>query len=478
MIKRVFSTSELPAYHSDLVVMQRRSTRGLAMATAAAPTAMSPVSAALQSLNRAGLIKRIISLAPRRRRVAEGALGVAAAPLEAFAPPAEEPHIIQLENPADVSALLSACASDPDIEFASRVPVRYLLARKRRVRYRGAKTLAAPPPATIAATPPPLAQLWNLRKIRWSEARANTAFRDATTVDVAVLDTGIDPDHPEFAVQTIQYDFDYPGVAEPSSRQDLIGHGTHVSGTICADINNRLGIAGVCACRLNAMKIFDDRADFISFAEGYVYFVNPIMYRQALAECVERRMAVVNLSIGGPGRPDQVESALFAQLIAGSTIVVAAMGNEREEGSPISFPAAIPGVIAVGATGLDDTVAQFSNRGGHITLTAPGVGIWSTLPTYPGQFGFRAVAGPDGRPREGKALRRETDYDAWDGTSMATPHVTAAAALLVANGRATNAATAAARFAQTVDRVPAMRRQTFSSDYGFGRLNLETALFS
>jgi subtilisin family serine protease len=163
---------------------------------------------------------------------------------------------------------------------------------------------------------------------------------------------------------------------------------------------------------------------------------------------------------------------LFEQLIEGGTSVVAAMGNEREDGSPISYPAAIPGVIAVGATSVDDTVASFSNRGNHISLSAPGVAIWSCLPTYEGQSGFAKVMGPHGTPVEGAAFRRETDYDAWDGTSMATPHVTAASALLLAKKGLLPPADVRTGLRSTADRVAGMGTKAHHPDYGAGRLNL------
>src|SRR5262249_13114207 len=153
--------------------------------------------------------------------------------------------------------------------------------------------------------------------------------------------------------------------------------------------------------------------------------------------------------------------------LANGTVIVAAMGNERAMGSPTSYPAAIRGVIAVGATNLDDTVANFSNRGNHISLCAPGTAIWSTLPTYPGQFGFEAVPGPGGRPIEGRPQRRETDYDAWNGTSMASPHVAAAAALLLAKGKM-NASTVRTQLMRTADKVPGMNVSNFHPDYGAG----------
>src|SRR6185436_17998477 len=86
------------------------------------------------------------------------------------------------------------------------------------------------------------------------------------------------------------------------------------------------------------------------------------------------------------------------------------------KGNPIEFPGAYPGVIAVGAIGKTRRRASFSNTGAHISLVGPGIGIVSTLPMK-----ASAARGAD-----------ETRYASWDGTSMATPHVTAVAALVVA----------------------------------------------
>ena len=100
--------------------------------------------------------------------------------------------------------------------------------------------------------------------------------------------------------------------------------------------------------------------------------------------------------------------------MAAGVVVIAAMGNELDEGNPTEYPAAIPEVCAVGATDELDKRAGFSNTGRHIDLMAPGVGILSTTPT------FRYDG--DG----------EIEYDSWDGTSMATPHVAGVAALVLA----------------------------------------------
>jgi subtilisin family serine protease len=495
VIKQVFTSGGLPEYHHAMLVVKIKPTVGPVLAAAARSARRAPGAAAtaamagpadalstpgllaLSALERGGLIKRVTpvsrqtgagvaALAPRR---AMSALAMSAGGGRGRRVPDSNAgvNLVELERDADVDALQVALAKDPHVEFVSRVPVRYLVARGRsraRASAAGGKTAKAVPPA--AAT------MWNLRKIGWANARALTGFKDANRINVAVLDTGIDAGHPDLKGRVASYVFAHPDTPDVSGERDIIGHGTHVAGTIAAVVNNRIGINGICNCRLRIWKIFDDETDFASFGEGFVYFVDPIMYLRALGDCLEENVDVVNLSIGGGGKPSHQEQQLFDALLANGTAVVAAMGNEREMGSPTSFPAAIPGVIAVGATSLDDFVTNFSNRGDHISLSAPGKGIWSTLPTYPGQFGFEAVPGPGGRPIEGKAHRRETGYDAWDGTSMASPHVAAAAALLTAKQGRLGPQETRRQLRAKADKVAGMHGASADPDYGAGRLNL------
>lgn len=364
---------------------------------------------------------------------------------------------VELGESVSLASVHAALAHDPHVEFVARVPARYAFAVPRRH--------PAPP-----SNPFPLIRGWDLAKIRWAEARKLKGFRDARDITVALLDTGVQEDHPGLRIHA--YTHGYDDLQRRVSGRDIVGHGTHMAGIVAGRPANDLGIRGVCRCRVAVWKIFEDDPPYDPQHRVFAYVVDPVLYWRALSDCLARRVDVINLSFGGPARPDPHEQALFDALRAKGTSMVAAMGNQRQAGSPTSYPAALPGIIAVGATDEHDVVAPFSSRGRHIALTAPGVAIWSTLPAYPGQFGFRAKRGPDGRPRPGAPVPRNTVYDGWLGTSVAVPHVTAAAALLLAKRGPMHSDRVRQRLMRTADRVPRMRGRAFDPDYGAGRLNL------
>ncbi len=430
----------------------------------------------LLSFERAGLIRRITALA-------EGATpGLAQGETPALAMLAavdssqgtQDPNagvaVVELYNDNDLATLESQLRADPTIEEYSRVPIRYLLAKK--VARTGAKK--KPASRAVPAAVPPSTMLWNLMKIRWTQARAKPGFVDANNIKVAVLDTGIDMNHPDLSGVVAEYVFTHPTNSSASSDRDIIGHGSHVAGTIAARINNNVGIHGVCTCRIHAYKIFDDSPDWYAANNYFAYFVNPIMYRRALARCISAHIQVINLSIGGGGAPDFQERQLFNSLIQRGVSIVAAMGNETSF-TP-SYPAAIPGVIAIGATSIDDSRASFSNMGSHIALCAPGVSIWSTLPTYPGNTGYFPKPTFPPSPDMSRPMSRDVNYAAWQGTSMASPHVAGAAALLLAKKGNLNGAAVKQRLQTAAAKVPGMQGQLFTQLFGSGRLDLAKLL--
>jgi hypothetical protein len=311
-----------------------------------------------------------------------------------------------------------ACA-DPLVEHAYVLPERRPLAARAR-----------------AGADPLVNRQWGLRAIELFSAERAAGFPDPGAVRVAVVDSGVDSGHP-----------DLEGVfAEERSftggpLRDQSGHGTHVCGILGARVNNRRGVRGILrGGRLLSLKALDP-------------YSGPGYYR-ALRHAADSGARVLNLSLGGG--PDPTEETLVRRAIRRGVVVVAAMGNEKEEGNPPSHPAAIPGVIAVGASTETDGIASFSSTGRHIDLVAPGVNVLSTVPTYP------------------TSLAEGTDYEAWPGTSMAAPHVAAAAALCLARRPDASVAEVRRALVRGADRVPGQRG--FDATFGHGRLNLRRAL--
>lgn len=470
---------DFPLYHPGMLEVKFR-TQGSAPAGATVMGGMTTLTRAsagaqvglgtLLAFERSGMIRRMTPLA--EPEVAAGtrssgivALNLGESPMLAVVASSlqsDDPNagvtVVELYNDGEVGTLESALRYDPAVESVSRVPVRYLLAKQ---------TMKKP---KAAAAAPAASALWNLAKIRWPQARQRPGFKDAQQMKVAVLDTGLDSNHPDLKANVAGYEFAHPTDPNASSARDIIGHGTHVAGTITAVINNNVGINGICTCKLHSLKIFDDVPDWFAAKGYFTYFVEPVMYARALARCVTLNINVVNLSIGGRGAPSSQEKQLFARLIQTGTTVVAAMGNENS--SIPSYPAAIPGVIAVGATSINDVRASFSNFGPHIALAAPGAAIWSTLPTYGGNTGFYPKPTFPPQPDLSRPMLRDTDYASWQGTSMASPHVAAAAALLLANKGALTPAQVKQKLQATAVKVPAMQGQAFTHEYGAGRLDL------
>jgi len=180
-------------------------------------------------------------------------------------------------------------------------------------------------------------------------------------------------------------------------------------------------------------------------------------YLDALRLARDADLKVLNLSIGGTAS-SRVETLLFRRLEEAGVVVVAAMGNEFLDGNPTEYPAAYPTVFAVGAIAENLRRASFSNTGRHIAIVAPGVSILSTLPTL------------------GSPYLDETGYAAWSGTSMATPHVTAAAALVAAKYPSMKPAEIKSRLAKKTTKLAAMRNKAWTREYGSGLLNLQKVL--
>lgn len=209
---------------------------------------------------------------------------------------------------------------------------------------------------------------WGIKTVKAQEAWAVAGKGDG--IRVAVLDTGIDENHPALK-NNIEKGQDFI-IDEngPYPYADHIGHGTHVAGTIAA-VQSSTGFTGVAP----KAKILAGR---VCYEEGCPNLAVAAAINWAIAE----RVDVINLSLGGMFSTVMEKDAIAAAEQAG-IIVVAASGNS---GTPqVGFPAALPTAIAVGAISEDLKKANFSQYGPELDVMAPGVGVESSVPLGSGR---------------------------------------------------------------------------------------------
>lgn len=248
---------------------------------------------------------------------------------------------------------------------------------------------------------PLLEDQWPVEKLRLVEAwqRYGPRWAPPGGGRLAIIDTGIDPTHPEFSAPgKVTHCRSWSlaiGIATSGCLDDN-SHGTHVAGIAAALAHNGRGIAGVAPdASLLILKAFGPTG------HGFAADV-----AAAMAYAADHGAMVANYSFGLA-----VRSAAQAEAVAYAArrgvVQVAAAGNEAEE--PVTYPAREPQVIGVSATTSEDKLAPFSARGPGVELAAPGEGILSAIP--------------------GTLV-----YGRMSGTSMAAPHVAGLAVLLRARG--------------------------------------------
>lgn len=237
---------------------------------------------------------------------------------------------------------------------------------------------------------PSFQKLYGLKKIECVKAWNDNMGENIT---VAVIDTGIDYNHPDIKnnmwYKNGLYGYNFSeGNSDP---MDTNGHGTHVAGIIGAILNNNIGVVGVSPkVKIMAIKIFPNAdQDRIS---------------QAIKFAADNGAKIINNSWGPKGpKPSSptIESAIDYAYNRGCVCVFAA-GNEGDDTKYYS-PANYHKTIAVGATDNNDDITPFSNFGNDVTIYAPGANIFSLLP--------------------------RNSYSYKNGTSQSTPHVSGALAL-------------------------------------------------
>jgi thermitase len=256
-------------------------------------------------------------------------------------------------------------------------------------------------------------------------------------VTIAIVDTGIDANHPDLKDKVLPGFDVIDGDTNPNDGQ---GHGTHCAGIAAASVNNGIGIAGIAAKnKVFAVRVLDDEGSgtIADVATGII-------------KAADMGAKVISMSLGGSESAKVLEDAIvYAQ--KKDALVIAAMGNDGQQVK--SYPAAVPGVLAVGSTDAADKRSSFSNFGPWISVSAPGSNIWSTLPS-------------GGSPLGNK-------YGNLSGTSMATPAVAGLAALVRSAFPAMTAAQVRARIEKAADDVGS---KGFDVQFGHGRINALKAL--
>jgi thermitase len=265
------------------------------------------------------------------------------------------------------------------------------------------------------------------------------AFPATGGVRVGIVDTGIDQAHPDLSGQTVACAESLgtpvtPGQITPGRCADDNDHGTHVAGTIAANANNAIGVAGVA---FNSDLVVC-RALMGPLGTGMTSDV---------ANCINwthsQGAKVISMSLGG-GNSTTLRNAVlnaWKNGAANGSVLVAAAGNDGN--STVNYPAGYAEVVSVAATDNRDQRASFSNANADVEVAAPGVSILSTV--------------------------RGGGYATFSGTSMATPHASAVTAVMWQLFPADTAQGIRNRLDAAVNDLGAAGRD---SSYGFGRVNL------
>lgn len=220
---------------------------------------------------------------------------------------------------------------------------------------------------------------------------------------IAVIDTGADTDHPDLKDRIIggrNFTTDHNG--DISNFEDNNGHGTHVSGTIAASLNNN-GVVGVAPkSQILCLKALTGEG-----SGNYEWIINAIKYAVEWRGPKNERVRVISMSLGGPHDVPELHNAIQNAVNQDVSVVVAA-GNEgdgQEDTFEYAYPGAYNEVISVGAVSMDLKLAPFTNTNNEVDLVAPGVNVLSTYP--------------------------DNKFAKLSGTSMAAPHTAGALALII-----------------------------------------------
>lgn len=307
--------------------------------------------------------------------------------------------------PSALEAVASALARRPEVKFVER---------NKRL------------PPSLTANDPYYSSEWHLSKIGAPSAWDITP--GSSSVVIAILDSGIDPTHPDLAAKLLPgYNF----VSNNTSTGDWNGHGTIVAGAAAAIGNNSVGVAGV-AWQNKVLPVV------IADSSGYALFST---IASGITWAADKGAKVANLSYAATGSSTVTSAAQYA--LSKGMIVILAAGNC---GCVDSTPAN-PYIISVSATDPNDALASWSSQGNFVDISAPGVSIYST--TSGGGYG------------------------AYSGTSVASPVVAGVAALMISANASLSPSNVATLLEANADDLGAAG---WDPSFGYGRLNAYRAV--
>jgi subtilisin family serine protease len=415
---------------------------------------------------------------------------------------------VTVPDGTDITAAMAALSADPSIESVSVDSIYPMLAPYTSTAVTrqtsgvagtvGGKSFAGAPMGTLPNDPLYVFQAWHYAMV--DAPRAWVSTTGSANVLVAVVDNGIRYDHPAIAANLTHdgYNFVAGGnrltVAQavcgggttlipeagygtdPTEPDDLEfngtcwnrsqdgNHGLHVAGTIGAAGNDGVGTTGLnWNVRIRPVRVLDITGSGSNFdvAQGLLYAAGlPASNGAGGTVTAPSRASLINMSLGG-GFSTVLQNAVVAATNAGS-LIIAASGND--ESSLLAYPAAFPQVLAVNALGPDYQLSGYSNIGSPTGISAPG-----------GEVRFDdqvdGTAGVTSTTYD--FVNKQPNYAIYEGTSMAAPHVTGVAALVLAANPSFSGAQVMARLQNTaVDLGPPGPDDI----YGFGLVNAYNAV--
>jgi subtilisin family serine protease len=406
---------------------------------------------------------------PRFPALLAAALALAAilAPTSSSTPPAKAHVVVGFRSNADLAAALKRF---PGAQIVRRIPrmktVEVELAGERQdfsglrgiaFSHRPLERTAKVEPALAAIFRPGLPYEWQYVATRVNEV-PEPVLRAASAIKIAVVDTGADVTHPDLAAKTPET---WDIVRRRTGVYDRDGHGTFVSSLAAGSVTNGEGIAGFGGdAQLLMVKAVGKGDSFSDVDEA-----------AAIVYAVDHGAKIINLSLGGEGTSPLEERAI-RYAARHNVLLVAAGGNEYEDGNPVEYPAAAlqpvgskgqGGVgLAVAATTMSGRRASFSNTGTQISLAAPGENV----------FGAIAASSPrEWWPRYKLPGSKAGLYGWSSGTSFSTPETAGAAALVWAANPALTAQQVAG-----ILKATATGRGKWNPNLGYGVIDVAAAV--